>query len=102
MLIALVGTVVSIAKLGCFSVFQLYQEDGTGLVKVLNNVEFDWPEGTNEKKHVTGELLCLVLTPTRELAVQVKNHIETVAKYTDIKVIVQMHVLEIPRLLFIC
>ena len=27
----------------------------------------------------------LVLTPTRELAVQVKNHIEAIAKYTDIK-----------------
>ena len=25
------------------------------------------------------------MTPTRELAVQVKNHIEAIAKYTDIK-----------------
>ena len=28
------------------------------------------------------------MTPTRELAVQVKNHIEAIAKYTDIKVVV--------------
>ena len=31
-------------------------------------------------------LYALVLTPTRELAIQVKDHIDQAAKYTDIKV----------------
>ena len=39
----------------------------------------------NQKWTKKGKLRALVLTPTRELAVQVKNHIEAIAKYTDIK-----------------
>jgi len=31
-------------------------------------------------------LYALILTPTRELAVQIKNHLTQAAKYTDIKV----------------
>lgn len=31
-------------------------------------------------------LYALILTPTRELAVQIKNHLIQAAKYTDIKV----------------
>ncbi|XP_054490474.2 ATP-dependent RNA helicase DDX24 isoform X1 [Agelaius phoeniceus] len=58
----------------------------TGCVKVLENVEFD----SNDETLTVGSdknrpLLGLVLTPTRELAVQVKHHIDAVAKFTGIK-----------------
>ncbi|XP_035751907.1 ATP-dependent RNA helicase DDX24 [Egretta garzetta] len=58
----------------------------TGCVKVLENIEFD----SGDKTHAVGShkkrpLLGLVLTPTRELAVQVKHHIDAVAKFTGIK-----------------
>ncbi|KAL9849705.1 ATP-dependent RNA helicase DDX24 isoform 2-T2 [Geothlypis trichas] len=58
----------------------------TGCVKVLENVEFD----SSDETHTVGSdknrpLLGLVLTPTRELAVQVKHHIDAVAKFTGIK-----------------
>ncbi|XP_071282659.1 ATP-dependent RNA helicase DDX24 [Agelaius tricolor] len=57
-----------------------------GCVKVLENVEFD----SNDETLTVGSdknrpLLGLVLTPTRELAVQVKHHIDAVAKFTGIK-----------------
>ncbi|KFU94244.1 ATP-dependent RNA helicase DDX24, partial [Chaetura pelagica] len=53
---------------------------------VLENFEFD----SGDKTHTVGShkkrpLLGLVLTPTRELAVQVKHHIDAVAKFTGIK-----------------
>ncbi|NWV68056.1 DDX24 helicase, partial [Malurus elegans] len=58
----------------------------TGCVKVLENVEFYFDDKTHtvcsDKKR---PLLGLVLTPTRELAVQVKHHIDAVAKFTGIK-----------------
>lgn len=58
----------------------------TGCVKVLENAEFD----SSDKGHTVGlhkkrPLLGLVLTPTRELAVQVKHHIDAVTKFTGIK-----------------
>ncbi|XP_032044846.1 ATP-dependent RNA helicase DDX24 [Aythya fuligula] len=58
----------------------------TGCVKVLENDEFD----SSDKGHAVGlhkkrPLLGLVLTPTRELAVQVKHHIDAVTKFTGIK-----------------
>ncbi|NXF49416.1 DDX24 helicase, partial [Oceanites oceanicus] len=58
----------------------------TGCVKVLENFEFD----SGDETHAVGSrkkrpLLGLVLTPTRELAVQVKHHIDAVAKFTGIK-----------------
>lgn len=58
----------------------------TGCVKVLENAEFD----SSDKTLTVGSdknrpLLGLVLTPTRELAVQVKHHIDAVAKFTGIK-----------------
>ncbi|XP_030922165.1 ATP-dependent RNA helicase DDX24 [Geospiza fortis] len=57
-----------------------------GCVRVLENVEFD----SNDETLTVGSdknrpLLGLVLTPTRELAVQVKHHIDAVAKFTGIK-----------------
>ncbi|XP_057269409.1 ATP-dependent RNA helicase DDX24 isoform X2 [Pezoporus wallicus] len=58
----------------------------TGCMKVLENFEFDSGDETHivdyRKKR---PLLGLVLTPTRELAVQVKHHIDAVAKFTGIK-----------------
>ncbi|NXG51823.1 DDX24 helicase, partial [Psilopogon haemacephalus] len=58
----------------------------TGCVEVLENFEFD----SGDKTHSVASnnkrpLLGLVLTPTRELAVQVKHHIDAVAKFTGIK-----------------
>ncbi|NXH93854.1 DDX24 helicase, partial [Pachycephala philippinensis] len=58
----------------------------TGCVKVLENVEFDFDDETHTvDSHKKRPLLGLVLTPTRELAVQVKHHIDAVAKFTGIK-----------------
>ena len=58
-------------------------EDQTlGCVKVIEDAEFDLDA---EEKPAGGRnqpLLGLVLTPTRELAVQVKHHIDAVAKFT--------------------
>uniref|UniRef100_A0A1A7WJB5 ATP-dependent RNA helicase n=1 Tax=Iconisemion striatum TaxID=60296 RepID=A0A1A7WJB5_9TELE len=59
------------------------ENEQLGCVKVIDNVEFDF-----EEKAADGQsrpLLGLVLTPTRELAVQVKHHIDAIAKFTDIK-----------------
>ncbi|KAG7277887.1 hypothetical protein CRUP_036287 [Coryphaenoides rupestris] len=61
-----------------------------GCVKVIHNVEFDFEiTAEAEDKNTSGgqyqPLLGLVLTPTRELAVQVKHHIDAVAQFTDIK-----------------
>ncbi|XP_010190515.1 PREDICTED: ATP-dependent RNA helicase DDX24 [Mesitornis unicolor] len=58
----------------------------TGCVKVLENIEFDSGDETHTVgSHKKRPLLGLVLTPTRELAVQVKHHIDAVAKFTGIK-----------------
>uniref|UniRef100_U3JIJ1 ATP-dependent RNA helicase n=1 Tax=Ficedula albicollis TaxID=59894 RepID=U3JIJ1_FICAL len=58
----------------------------TGCVKVLENVEFESDDETHAvDSHKKRPLLGLVLTPTRELAVQVKHHIDAVAKFTGIK-----------------
>ncbi|XP_009952340.1 PREDICTED: ATP-dependent RNA helicase DDX24 [Leptosomus discolor] len=58
----------------------------TGCVKVLENFEFDSGDETyTVGSHKKRPLLGLVLTPTRELAVQVKHHIDAVAKFTGIK-----------------
>ncbi|NWI92164.1 DDX24 helicase, partial [Pitta sordida] len=58
----------------------------TGCVKVLENFECDSGDETQTVgSHKKRPLLGLVLTPTRELAVQVKHHIDAVAKFTGIK-----------------
>uniref|UniRef100_A0A1B6E718 ATP-dependent RNA helicase n=1 Tax=Clastoptera arizonana TaxID=38151 RepID=A0A1B6E718_9HEMI len=54
--------------------------DGTDCVKVVNL-------GLVEKKKC-GQLWALILTPTRELAIQIKNHLVAALKYTQIKVAV--------------
>ncbi|XP_009688054.1 ATP-dependent RNA helicase DDX24 isoform X2 [Struthio camelus] len=58
----------------------------TGCVAVVKNTGLD----SMDKTHTLGShrkrpLLGLVLTPTRELAVQVKHHIDAVARFTGIK-----------------
>uniref|UniRef100_UPI00398E5BDC ATP-dependent RNA helicase DDX24 n=1 Tax=Pristiophorus japonicus TaxID=55135 RepID=UPI00398E5BDC len=53
-----------------------------GCVKVINNVNFDFEIAATS--NVENPLLGLVLTPTRELAVQVKHHIDAVTKFTGI------------------
>ncbi|KAM6968857.1 ATP-dependent RNA helicase DDX24 isoform 2-T2 [Tautogolabrus adspersus] len=58
-------------------------------VLLIENTDVDLnPNAEDEEQTADGRshpLLGLVLTPTRELAVQVKHHIDAVAKYTDIK-----------------
>ncbi|KAM4723376.1 ATP-dependent RNA helicase DDX24 [Anableps anableps] len=59
------------------------KDEQLGCVRVIDDVEFDFKEKAAEGRN--RPLLGLVLTPTRELAVQVKHHIDAVAKYTDIQ-----------------
>ncbi|KAK5609764.1 hypothetical protein CRENBAI_023002 [Crenichthys baileyi] len=59
------------------------QDEQLGCVRVIDDAEFDFKEKVDEGQN--RPLLGLVLTPTRELAVQVKHHIDAVAKYTDIQ-----------------
>ena len=74
-------------------------EEKTGCVKVVNDVKFDFEIDiadasdplivTNDKKLLKPKTLkALVLTPTRELAIQIKDHLVAAAKYTDIQVAV--------------
>nr|XP_056706743.1 ATP-dependent RNA helicase DDX24 [Euleptes europaea] len=60
------------------------ESPATGCVKVSEDMESDLGAKKHDVKK-SNPLLGLVLTPTRELAVQVKHHIDAVAKYTDIK-----------------
>lgn len=54
-----------------------------GCVQVIDNAEFDFDETVEAEQTPSGSpLLGLVLTPTRELAVQVKHHIDAAAKFT--------------------
>ncbi|XP_062974073.1 ATP-dependent RNA helicase DDX24 [Elgaria multicarinata webbii] len=58
----------------------------TGCAKVLEDAEFDLgPAKHDADAHKSNPLLGLVLTPTRELAVQVKHHIDAVTRFTGIK-----------------
>ena len=56
---------------------------GVGLVKVINDIQLD---GFDEISKPQNPLYALILTPTRELAVQIKSHMMKAAKYTDINV----------------
>lgn len=59
------------------------EDQRLGCVKVIQNAEFDFETTAEEKAASRNQpLLGLVLTPTRELAVQVKHHIDAVAKFT--------------------
>ncbi|XP_076644359.1 ATP-dependent RNA helicase DDX24 [Halictus rubicundus] len=58
-------------------------ENNIGCVRVINNIEISKPQNCAQKP-----LYALILTPTRELAIQIKNHLTKTAKYTDIKIAV--------------
>lgn len=61
-------------------------DERLGCVQVIENPEFDFDQAAEGEGQPAGSrgqpLLGLVLTPTRELAVQVKHHIDAVAKFT--------------------
>lgn len=59
---------------------QSLNENNMGCVRVINNVKM------NETQNYMKPLYALILTPTRELAIQIKNHLTKAVKYTDIKV----------------
>ncbi|XP_054652280.1 ATP-dependent RNA helicase DDX24 [Dunckerocampus dactyliophorus] len=67
------------------------QDRGLGCVKVIEDGAVDFDNDSAEAAEKDGAsargrpLLGLVLTPTRELAVQVKHHIDAVARFTDIR-----------------
>lgn len=56
------------------------EDEQLGCVRVIKNADFDFDEKPADAQ--SRPLLGLVLTPTRELAVQVKHHIDAVAKFT--------------------
>lgn len=56
-------------------------EDGIGCVRVINNIKMN-----DVHSYAKKPLYALILTPTRELAIQIKNHLTKAAMYTDIKV----------------
>lgn len=56
-------------------------ENGIGCVRVIDNIDFGATHPKSGKP-----LYALILTPTRELAIQIKNHLCRAAKYTDIQV----------------
>ena len=63
--------------------------------KILSSIEevsadaggFSSAETKKKRKIKTGPLRALILTPTRELAIQVRNHIQAICKYTNIKIV---------------
>ncbi|CAH1163482.1 unnamed protein product [Phaedon cochleariae] len=61
--------------------FDNAEENGMGCVRIINNVDI-------EETHRNKPLYALILTPTRELAMQVKAHLAAVAKYTGIQIAV--------------
>ncbi|XP_067677240.1 ATP-dependent RNA helicase DDX24-like [Haliotis asinina] len=64
------------------------EDDETGCVRVVNDIEFNMADLEKVKATLTGSkpLIALILEPTRELAMQVKNHLMAAAKYTNIKI----------------
>lgn len=58
-------------------------DDGIGCVKV---VDLPWNADGLNQVTTNSSIKALVLTPTRELAIQVKNHLVDVTSKTDIKV----------------
>ncbi|XP_076761647.1 ATP-dependent RNA helicase DDX24 [Xylocopa sonorina] len=58
-------------------------ENNIGCVRVINNIDID-----KAQNYLNKPLYALILTPTRELAIQIKNHLTKALKYTDIKIAV--------------
>lgn len=65
------------------------EDEKMGCVKVIEDMDFNFVNTAEEEEAQKAShnqpLLGLVLTPTRELAVQVKHHIDAVAKFTGIR-----------------
>lgn len=60
-----------------------------GCVKVIDDADFSelgLPDAGQLLKKSNKSPLALILQPTRELAVQVKDHLQVAAAYTDITV----------------
>ncbi|KAL4236867.1 ATP-dependent RNA helicase ddx24 [Mactra antiquata] len=73
---------------------------GIGCVKVIKDIDFDWlnqAPATVKPSTVLTHPRALILEPTRELAIQVKNHLTTAAKYTDIKIAAIVGGLALPK-----
>ncbi|XP_033097954.1 ATP-dependent RNA helicase DDX24-like [Anneissia japonica] len=63
--------------------------DEVGLVHVEDDIENeDWMPRKKVVNNEDKSFMSLILTPTRELAVQVAKHLKNAAKYTDIKIAV--------------
>ncbi|XP_034242516.1 ATP-dependent RNA helicase DDX24 [Thrips palmi] len=64
--------------------------DGTAqCVKVIDNITSGFPtvgESNSKTRYISKPLYALILTPTRELAVQISQHLKAAAKYTTISV----------------
>ncbi|KAI5636195.1 DEAD/DEAH box helicase domain-containing protein [Phthorimaea operculella] len=56
-------------------------DDSIGCVKVIDNIEMP-----TSAVHTGKPLYALILTPTRELAIQISRHLIAVAKYTGIRI----------------
>ena len=78
--------------------FHILQEDELGCVRVVKDVDFSWFEKENQdsRKDKKTHPFALILEPTRELAIQVKNHLTAIAKYTDIRVMYFHHAIKVP------
>lgn len=67
--------------------------EGLGCVKVIDNADFSFMDEEDRKepeRDPTKKLRALIVTPTRELAIQVKSHLCAVLSHTDITVAVIM------------
>lgn len=62
------------------------ESENCSVKEVIKDAETESEDMTKEEENTAGSfsqpLLGLVLTPTRELAVQVKHHIDAVSKFT--------------------
>ena len=81
-------------KLGCVYVeddiaddafMKMMHQDGEEVIEQNNDKVVDLGDVMLQKDKGAG-LVALIITPTRELALQVKDHIVTISKHTDIKV----------------
>lgn len=69
------------------------EDKSFGCVRVVDNVDFDFPEAKmafEKAKGSQNKLRALIITPTRELAIQVKSHLAAVLVHTDIQIVVVM------------
>lgn len=72
-------------------------DNSIGCVQVIENATFGFEHTVEEKEEAAAgrrqPLLGLVLTPTRELAVQVKHHFDAITKFTGEFFMITIHFL---------